>query len=198
MRRLLAFFFVLGCSNNNPGADAGPDVVQSDSPTPNDAAGDTSSGDGGGCNVTASATITGTFLGNTLTPKDSVADVAHTTQYEVVVGISDYAGICALGNDTKASSNVFAIIYQSSQPLAAGKFDLTQTNVLFAQYTQFDSTCNSPQGESASAGTVTFTRVDSCAIEGSFDLTLNTDHVTGTFTAPVCANTPDGGAGACK
>ncbi len=189
---VLATAFVLACSNNDPGADAGLDVVQNDSP----AANDTSTTDSGGC-ATASATINGTFLGNTLTPKDAVAYEAHTNQYEVVVGIVDYAGICALGNDKKANSNAFAIIYQSSMPLGPATFDVAQGS-LVAQYTQFDGTCGSPNGESSTSGTVIITRVDSCAVEGNFDLQLNSDHVTGTFVAPVCANSPDGGAGTCK
>lgn len=138
------------------------------------------------------------LLGKPLNAQDSVAFEAHTTQYEVVVGITDYKGACGLGNDVKANSNVIAIIYQDATPLAPAMIDIAQTNTLSVQFTEFDGTCQSPAGESASSGTITFTRVDSCAVTGTFDLMFNTDHVTGSFAAPVCAAAPDGGTSNCK
>jgi hypothetical protein len=199
MRLPLLLLLATACSNNNPtpdggGTDAAADIVQTQ-----DSASDAPPSDGGSCNVSSSsALVTGTFLGKAFSPQDSVAFEAHTTQYEVVVGLTDFKGECALGNDVKANSNVVAFIYQAATPLVPATIDIAQTNVLFAQYTQFDGTCQSPAGESASSGTITFTRADDCAVEGSFDLMFNTDHVTGSFTSPVCANTPDGGASACK
>lgn len=38
--------------------------------------------------------------------------------------------------------------------------------------------------EDPTAGTVTYTRFDTTAIEGSYDLTFGADHITGTFVAP--------------
>jgi hypothetical protein len=35
-------------------------------------------------------------------------------------------------------------------------------------------------------GTVTLTTVNATVVEGSFDLVFNTDHLTGTFSAPAC------------
>jgi hypothetical protein len=195
------FAALAACSQGPSNGDAGPDAgadAPSDVTPPSDAPADAPPGDGNTCNIQASATINGTFLGQTLSPKDAIAFQTHPSQYEVVVGVTDYAGACGFGNDVKASSNVFAIIYQSNTPLVPATIDLSNTNVLFVQYTQFDATCNSPQGESASSGTVTFSTVDACGVTGSFDVTLNSDHVTGTFSAPTCADTPDGGASACK
>jgi hypothetical protein len=200
MRTASFFLFaaLAGCSNNNPSADAGPDSSTTDAPTTNDVTTSDVTTDTGGCNVTASATIVGTFLGSTLSPKDEIAYESHpTSQYEVVVGVSDYSPACSLGNDNKANSSAMAIIYSDTTPLVPATIDLTKTSVLFAQYTKFDATCQST-GESATSGTVTFTRVDSCGVVGTFDLTFNADHVTGSFSAPVCANLPDGGASACK
>jgi hypothetical protein len=57
---------------------------------------------------------------------------------------------------------------------------------LDVQYATYDATCNSPAGESATSGSVTITSVDTCKVVGTFDVTLNTDHVTGSFTAPNC------------
>lgn len=194
--RYVFLLLACACSTPNPsndgGVDASPgDSIAADSPVD-------SPSDGNACNVTAAASVTGTLLGKTLTPQDSVAFEAHTTQYEVVVGITDYKGACGLGNDVKANSNVIAIVYEDATPLAPATIDITKTNTLSIQLTEFDSTCMTPQGESASSGTVTFTRVDDCAVTGTFDLMFNTDHVTGSFAAPVCAVTPDGGAASCK
>lgn len=192
------FFLCLACacSTPNPDVDGGPDASPGDS-----IAAESSSdapSDGSTCNVTAAASVTGTLLGKTLNAQDSIAFESHTTQYEVVVGITDYKGACGLGNDVKANSNVMAIIYLGSTPLVPATIDIAQTNTMSIQFTEFDGTCQSPAGESASSGTVTFTRVDECGVAGSFDLTFNSDHVTGLFSAPVCAAAPDGGTSNCK
>jgi hypothetical protein len=193
-----AFLCLLcACSTPNPSDDGGVDASGSDVVATDSPAQDAPS-DGSSCNVTASATITGTFLGKTLTPQDEIAFQAHTTQYETVVGITDYKGACGLGNDVKANSNVLAIVYQGSTPLVPATIDVAQTNTMSIQFTEFDGTCQSPAGESASSGKITFTQVDDCAVTGSFDLVFNSDHVTGTFAAPVCAAAPDGGTSNCK
>ena len=192
----------LGCSQTPGANDAGTDAAgvdassdaSSDAPVATDSAADAN-----GCTLQAAATLSGTMLGQTLAPKDAVSYETHTTEYEAVVAIADFANACSLGNDYKASSNVLSMVYVSaSQPLSAATFDLTKTNVWDAQYAQFDATCNSSQGESSTAGTITIASVDACGIVGSYDLTLGSDHVTGTFTAPNCDNPADGGAGACK
>ena len=193
---LVSFAALLACSSSPLPSDDGGTDASADVPSLGDVANVDASD--GGCAVAASATLSGTFLGQTLTPQDSLAFEAHTTQYEVVVGVADYKGVCGLGNDVKASSNVLAIVYEGATPLAPATIDLAQTNTMSAQYTQYDGTCQTPKGESASSGTVTFTRVDECAVTGSFDLVFNADHVTGTFSAPVCAAAPDGGTSSCK
>lgn len=196
MRTFLFLSFVcLACSQSPTSNDAGPDAGATDAPSDSPVA---DAGDSGGC-APASATLTGTMLGQTLTPKDAVSFEAHTTEYEAVVVITDFTGTCALGNDFKKNSNVLSMVYlSSSTPLTPAKFDLAQSTVWDAQYAQYDATCNSPQGESSTGGTITITSVDACGITGSYDLTLNSDHVTGAFTAPSCNNPSDGGTGACQ
>ncbi len=196
---LLLSLLALSCSQgarpDDAGADSGAgDAVSADAPASGD-----SGGDANACTLQATATLSGTLLGQTLAPKDAVSYQTHTTDYEAVVAITDFANACSLGNDYKASSNVLSMVYVSpTQPLSAVTFDLSKSTVWDAQYAQFDATCQSSQGESSTAGTITITSVDACGIVGSYDLTLNNDHVTGTFTAPSCANAADGGAGACK
>jgi hypothetical protein len=40
---------------------------------------------------------------------------------------------------------------------------------------------------------VTLTQVDSCEVAGTFDVMIETDHLTGSFTAPSCTMPGDGG-----
>jgi len=194
--RYVFLCLLCACSSPVPSDDGGNDAASNDVTT-SDSSADVAS-DGSSCNVTAAASVTGTFLGKTLNAQDSLAFETHTTQYEVVVGVTDYKGACGLGNDVKANSNVMAIVYQGATALVPATIDIAQTNTMSVQFTEFDGTCQSPAGESASSGTITFTRVDDCAVTGSFDLMFNADHVTGTFAAPVCAAAPDGGGSSCK
>ena len=39
---------------------------------------------------------------------------------------------------------------------------------------------------------VTLTQVDPCSVAGTFDVMLETDHLTGSFTAPNCTRPGDG------
>ena len=181
----------VACSQGPEKSDGGSDA-SSDSPVTSDASSDT----GSSCKLTGAATLTGTFLGQTLAPKDAIS---YQQGGMLVVGVFDYAGACALGNDLKASSNVLAITYSGTTPLPTNTpIDVKATQGLDAQYARYDAQCGSPQGESVTAGTITLTELDACGVAGSFDLTFSNDHVTGTFTAPTCALTPDGGASACK
>jgi hypothetical protein len=194
--RYLFLCLACACSSPAPGNDGGPDAspgdaVAADSPVD-------SPSDGNSCVTTAAANVTGLLLGKPFNAQDSVAFETHTTQYEVIVGITDYKGACGLGNDVKANSNAIAFIYQDTTPLVPATIDIAQTNTLSAQFTEFNATCQSPAGESASSGTITFTRVDSCAVTGTFDLMFNADHATGSFASPVCAASPDGGTSNCK
>jgi hypothetical protein len=42
---------------------------------------------------------------------------------------------------------------------------------------------------SASSGTVDFTCIDGNAVVGTFDIMFGSDHVTGSFDAPLCGST---------
>ncbi len=46
-----------------------------------------------------------------------------------------------------------------------------------------------PTKTAASSGTVNFTCVDGNAVDGTFDIMFGTDHVTGSFDAPLCGST---------
>jgi hypothetical protein len=184
-----AFVTLAACSNNNPGNDAGADANPGKDAAGNDAAPDSS------CTASASGTVSGTLLGTTL----NVKDVASSSGNGVFVAFADFTGLCAVfqANNNKANSNGLVFDFLNATTFSTGTFTVpAQVDVQFATY---DATCNSPQGESGSSGSVTVTSVDACKVVGTFDVTLNTDHVTGSFTAPNCATAAsDGGAAGCQ
>jgi hypothetical protein len=158
-------------------------------------AGCSSSKGSGGSTTSGSATINGTFnvdnngtpVTETLVAKDAIV-ASQSGGFGIIIG--DYSGICAVGfANTKASSNVLTI---NTMPgltldLAAGTFSVGTD--LEVAYTNFDSSCGSPYGETATGGTVVITSVGADNATGTFDITLNTDHITGSFDAAMCANT---------
>lgn len=193
MRSFLVACLVLSaaCSSTPQKGDAGTDGGTGTDASSDGGATDAPASDSAGGCGNAAAVVNGTMLGVTLSAKD--ATYAPGSSNFVILG--DFTGICALGNDLKASSNVLVFDFYGTAP-APGTIQVgAALDVQFAEYNQ---TCNSPAGESASSGSVTITKADSCGVEGTFDVTLNSDHVTGSFTAPTCSLQPDGGASACK
>jgi hypothetical protein len=145
-------------------------------------------GDSGSCSASGTASLTGTLLGDTFVPKDAVF-YRFGTSSDIVM--TDFADTCAIAGSSnlKANSNVL-LLHILQGTLQTGTLPIGSSTV-DAQFANFDSTCNSPKGESAGGGSVTITAVDGCGVTGTFDLTLNSDHVTGSFRAAACA--PSGG-----
>ena len=166
---------VAGCSSGggstdgaiDAGLDSATDDGASDAPT-----------DTGSCAQTGSATVVGTFVGNSLVPKDAIA-----TEGPGLV-IADFSGICALGQNRKANANELLFEFLGATAFTTGTVNVG--NNLNVQYAQFDATCNATENEAATSGSVTITSVTSCGVVGTFDVTLNSDHVTGSFTAANC------------
>jgi hypothetical protein len=150
---------------------------------------------GAGCNAGPAggeATMTGTLLGKSFTPVDAVSatnTTGGTTTTTIV--FTDFAGACDMlqGDVIGGSSDILSFTFTGSSPLGTGTFSVTAptrgttAEGHFAEFT----VCGSTAAESTSAGTITVTGVDSSGITGTFDLTFESDHVTGTFTAPTCA-----------
>jgi hypothetical protein len=201
MRKLLILAGILlaaGCSNNN---DASTDAGATDGGTDGAADGAATDGaatdggadasaDSGACgSAVGSATVTGTLLGNTLAAKDAISNPGNGTPFIV---ITDFSGVCALGlNNLKASSSGFLFDFLKTTAISVGTVNVGSD--LDVQYATYDSTCSSPAGESSTGGSVTITKADACGVEGTFDVTLNNDHVTGSFTAPTCNSDSDAG-----
>ncbi len=190
---LVPMVLVCACSGGGSGNDAGTDA----SPT-NDAANDVATkdgasdaqGDAGGCGATTgTATVTGTLLGNTLTALDAVSNPGGGTPFVV---ITSWANVCSLGlNSIKKNGSGLLFDFLNTPTVTVGTFPVGAN--LDVQYATYDATCSSPTGESSTGGSVTITKADSCGIQGTFDVTLNNDHVTGSFNAPNCDNGADAG-----
>ncbi len=220
---VLACVLALGCSSGSPvtaSPDAsGSDATQSDTPAtdaghdaaaaqptdavPTDAVSTdavstdaAAPGDAGpsGC------TVTGSFLGAPLIVADCVSTVVATpsgTTTDVV--IVDFASVCGyVHRDALHGGSKVLDVHFSGAAVTPGTYD-TPTGPVSVQFANYDATCGSPSGESASSGTVTITRNDGTGIVGSFDVMLNADHATGTFNAPPCTpGTADGGSSPCE
>jgi hypothetical protein len=139
-----------------------------------------------GCNLTASASVAGTLLGKSLAVKDALTIQTNTSgMYMTSVAIVDYPDACLLNpvQSVKASSKILIFRFSVSGPLGTGVFTIPST--LDAQYASYDAACT-PTGESPTGGSVHVTQANACGATGTFDLVLNSDHVTGSFVAPTC------------
>lgn len=136
--------------------------------------------DATGCSADGSGSVTGTLLGATVAVKDAIV-LRGSSNF---IALTDYAGACALANAAKANSSVLSFDFFAA-PFAVGTVDVGAA--LDVQYASFDATCNSSAGESSTGGSVTITNVTPCGIEATYDVTLNNDHVTGSFTAANCS-----------
>jgi|HubBroStandDraft_1064217.scaffolds.fasta_scaffold06692_11 hypothetical protein len=72
---------------------------------------------------------------------------------------------------------------RSAGALGTGVFMAPST--VTAQYAACDKACMAT-GESATGGSVHVTQANACGATGTFDLVLDSDHVTGSFAAPTC------------
>jgi hypothetical protein len=187
-----AFAFVAACSSSTSpsagGADAG-----NDSPKPSD---------GSSCNLTAAATINGTFLAKTFNAQGPVSGQAPTsgTGYNAGVFVPDYANLCALSaaNQRKGGSSVLGFLHQVPTPPSAGTVSMTSPGAWQVGYLQYDAQCKSLSGAAANGGSFTITELDACGIALTFDLTFDSgDHVTGSISAPTCGESNDGGTSTC-
>jgi hypothetical protein len=138
---------------------------------------------GTSCGAFASATVNGTLQGNSFNAKDAVS-------YSGDIAIVDFAGLCAFGLANGKSNATYLYFSFSS-----GSFPLGTTDVgsaLDVRAVVDDQACNSAATVSNS-GSLTLTQVDSCDVAGTFDVMIETDHLTGSFTALSCTMPGDGG-----
>lgn len=176
-----------------------------------DAGGDAKSPTDGGptdgsSSAKGSATVTGTLGGQTLAPLDAVAlKGTYDPSYPGIVSIffANVSGLCALYNQElnysggALKANSFDLGFTlgdttATSVVATGMYTLTAhpdfiDNVGWDSY---DGACNATHGPSATAATVNLTSVGD-VYAGTYDITFTGgDHVTGTFTAPLCTIVP--------
>ncbi len=165
-----------------------------------------STGGTGGDAATGTATVTGTLSGRTLSPARAVAlEGADDPSYpnQISIFIANQADPCALlqslGADPGAQqANLLDLILVLGETDANGPAvtpgtytPTTMPDELTAGYTSLDASCQGSDNEET-AGSVTVTAAGASYV-GTFDLTFGADHVTGSFDAPLCALSLDGG-----
>jgi len=163
-----------------------------------------SSSSGGGGSGTAS--VEGTIQGLAIPATDAVglsSVVMNGSMTEAAVGaiITNVANACSVlqnhGSPSDASSLVVAVAVDSGS-VAPGKYDIVSQGFGATASYALSQSCVTQATETATSGTVTISSVGS-SVNGSFDLMFGSDHLTGTFSAPICTYTPvtDAGAATC-
>ncbi|MGD0528252.1 MAG: hypothetical protein ABSE49_24165 [Polyangiaceae bacterium] len=143
------------------------------------------------------AQVNGTVDGVTMTVVDqvgvsgTVTTNGSTGSYAGAV-ITNIAGTCSVVQSHANPPNAQAlslVVYGSGTTVGPGTYTVGSTAVSGAQVTfaAQDAMCTSTASADATGGTVTLSVVNGTSIEGSFDVTFGSDHVSGTFDAPVCA-----------
>jgi hypothetical protein len=155
----------------------------------------------GGCPT--GTTVSGTIGGQSLSPAYAIAlkgadDPSYPNQISVFISNAD--GLCAFFQahpgankaDLRAVGFVLGATDAAAPPVTPGTYaQMNSVDEMTAGYDSYDSTCNdtSPAWNGGSvvvcgAGT---------SFTGTFDLTFGSDHVTGTFDAPLCTLNADAG-----
>jgi hypothetical protein len=154
--------------------------------------------------TTGSASVTGGVSGNAIPTSDTIGLVGTTrdngtTQPMAGALLANVAGLCQAlqDGDTPGSSQVLSIrVIGASGAVGPGTYPLNATGGVggAASFLVRDQNCTPTLQSAATQGAVTLTTVTSDTVAGSFDVTFPTgDHVTGTFSGPVCSG---GAAGA--
>jgi hypothetical protein len=147
-----------------------------------------------GCGASAgSASVNGMVGGVSFQPHDAVV---HPVQPSATaIDIVSAANICDDFTQHGYPKNTTAItLYIKPIPAAPGTFT-TESGALQATWEVVDATCASTSFNQATTGTVALTSVTDSSIQGTFDLTFDTDHVSGNFDAVLCDPSIDASAG---
>jgi hypothetical protein len=144
----------------------------------------------------ATTVVTGTIVGQPLSPAyaialKGVADPSYPNQ--IVVFLSTRSDVCSTlqtkgpGNiaNLRDMSFVLGATDPAAGPVTPGTYTPMNTvDEMTAQYDSYDATCNDTS-PAWNGGSVVVCGVGA-SFTGSFDQTFGTDHVTGTFDAPLC------------
>ncbi len=146
------------------------------------------------------ATVNGTTAGRQFMAEDAAGVVGTwmtqngaVEEVDVLIA-AGFSGICGRLQQPQsigqASDAMLALVTFAASPgssVTPGTYPVTTTGLTGALYGPNPAHCSSAASEEAQSGTVTFTAIDGATISGGFDLSFqNGDHLTGTFSAPVC------------
>jgi hypothetical protein len=124
--------------------------------------------------------------------------------YAVVVTLSNIPGACSVaqGYGEPANTITLTLFVSSPTPVVAGSYEVStappggMATSSYVQYETTDERCSVTSRHPARAGSVVLTTVSSTAIEGTFNVTMDTgDQPSGPFVVPVCLVSPSADAG---
>jgi hypothetical protein len=131
--------------------------------------------------------------------KDATGIVGPVTEnggtvQEADVVLTNYVGVCSSleENGNPANGALVGLLVASASPVGPGTYTVTANGAVQALYESQDANCIIQVSETAVSGTITYDTVNGSTIAGSVDLMFPTvDHVSGTFSAPVCNHSPN-------
>jgi hypothetical protein len=92
---------------------------------------------------------------------------------------------------TKPNASVLGFMFTTTEALIPATYTVQKfPGIDVIEYGTFGPECVVTNVETATAGSVTVTQASNTEIDGTFDVTLGTDQITGSFAAPTCATTP--------
>jgi len=140
--------------------------------------------------------VSGTVQGTSLAAHDALARVVRQPCGSLNILITSISPVCAPAVNAKNATSLtllLAVVSSGNSPCTSavpsglGTFalkDSGQGNVLVAAiFDDFNASCES-RSQWANTGTVTLSGLN--PYSGTFDLTFDSDHLTGSFTAPEC------------
>jgi hypothetical protein len=150
-----------------------------------------------------SATVTGTFSGQTLTVQSAVvgisnspsaglsdADIINYTD-ETVIALINLPNTCGMIGATSDSFNapntqLLLLVINTASPIMPGTFELAQTtgSISYAEYTASNATCAVASTEQSVSGSIVLSTVTSSELAGSFDVTLSPVNAMGAIVNP--------------
>jgi hypothetical protein len=182
----LAAFVLVGCSGSPvDGVFNLPAGKFQGSGGGSNGAGQNNAQDAAICEIPSQVGVTGTVGGQAFAAKDAIEVFdSDTTGYTIT--ISDYANACSYGSTGHAGGTTISIT-STGTVLSSGMLDVGSTPTLIVKQDVYDTTCKATTTTAATAGTVMLDKLYECGAVGSFDVMFGSEHVTGTFTASVCA-----------
>jgi hypothetical protein len=154
------------------------------------------------------ATVSGTIQGATVPASDVVGlyyvatfdgGVSQAQAGVIVTNVANACGVLqAHGNPPNATS-LELVVSALGSSVATGNYAIVpQGYGASASYATVDGNCNPSFVDGATGGSITLTTVSGSTIAGTFDLTFGSDHLTGSFSAPICTySAGDGGTSTC-